>query len=1150
MRVIFLRCYAVTCVFLLFSRLAVSGESSCSPVKGQLTSFEGAVEIGYGGKNWQPGQLDAPLCEDDSIRVGPNSRAAIVLTGDVILRLDQNTTVRLVELTEKSGQRSVIDLIIGVLHSFSRSPRKLAVNTPFINGMIEGTEFLTHVASDHADITVFEGKVVAINDLGRLSLGRGKSAEARLDQAPQAKVLVRPRDAVQWALYYPPVIDFHFDESMSVPAWRDAVGQSIEFYQAGNFQKAFELIAQIPETVTDPYFLNYRAALFLAVGRVEKASADIQRLLQTRPDDGNALAQQVLIKVVQNRQRQALALANEAVNTVPDSAAVLMALSYAQQSVFNLQGARSTVEQSVKLQPNNALAWARLAELHASFGDLDKALEAAKKAETLNPNLSRTQTVLGFAQLLRVDTVKAKEAFNKAIAFAPSDPLPKLGLGLAKIREGRLAEGRRDLETAVGLDPNNALVRSYLGKAYYEEKRPSLTGREYETAKELDPNDPTPYFYGALQKQTTNRPVEALQDMEKAIELNNNRAVYRSSLALDADLAARSAGMARVYSELGYQELALREGWKSLATDPSNFSAHRFLADSYAVLPRHEIARVSELLQSQLLQPLNMTPIQPRLAESNLFLISAGGPAALSFNEFNPLFNRDGLTFQSNGLIGENDTYAGEGVVSGIFEKIAFSVGGFHSTSDGFRENDDHRDDIGNAFVQWEISPNSSIQAEYRYRDFAKGDQRRRFFADNFSPNERNNEQWHTFRLGGRHSFSESSTLIGNFIYQDSDFGQDNDESIHEPFLEALLGIDSIGAQTLRSQRPAASVGFELEHLFRSEYVNLVIGVGHVEHDNSIDTNIKGVLNQPVADLFAIDPVLFDTTDSVSADLSHTNAYAYSYISPIKNLTFTLGVSGDRVDGDTRDVEDINQVNPKFGFSWEPIKGTTLRFAAFRSLKRTLITNQTLEPTQVAGFNQFYDDFNGTRSWRYGAALDQKFSRTVFGGIELSRRDLQAAHFNVSRRFDWKENMARSYLFWTPNSWLALRAEYQFERLKRDEEFTDGVKNMDAHRLPLGINVFHPLGVDGSGISASLTATYINQKGVYERLFGGFQAGRDDFWILDTALSYRLPKRYGFITVGASNLLDEAFNYFDTDFNNPSMHAGRLLFGKITLALP
>ena len=334
-----------------------------------------------------------------------------------------------------------------------------------------------------------------------------------------------------------------------------------------------------------------------------------------------------------------------------------------------------------------------------------KPCKAAQQAVALEPNLSRTQTVLGFAYLQQVHTAKARAAFEKAITLDQADPLPRLGLGLAKIRDGDLAEGRRELETAASLDPNNALVRSYLGKAYYEEKRAPLDEREYNVAKELDPNDPTPWFYDAIAKQTTNRPVEALHALQQAIALNDNRAVYRSRLSLDADLAARSASQARIYSDLGFQQLALVEGWKSVNTDPTNYSAHRFLADSYAALSRHEIARVSELLQSQLLQPMNLTPIQPRLAESNLFLISAGGPGSLSFNEFNPIFNRDGFALQVNGLAGENDTWAGEGVVAGIHKKFSFSLGVSYFETDGWRQNANQEDLIGNAFLQFERSP-------------------------------------------------------------------------------------------------------------------------------------------------------------------------------------------------------------------------------------------------------------------------------------------------------------------------------------------------------------------------------------------------------------------------------------------------------------
>ena len=301
-----------------------------------------------------------------------------------------------------------------------------------------------------------------------------------------------------------------------------------------------------------------------------------------------------------------------------------------------------------RVSPDNTLAWARLAELWLMFGQLYDALGAAQKAVSLDPVFARTQTVLGFAYLTQVNTNEARRAFERAIERDQADPLPRLGLGLAKIRDGELIEGRKEIDIAVSLDPDNALGRSYLGKAYFEEKMDKQARDQYEISKLLDPKDPTSYFYDAIRKQTTNRPVEALQDLQKAIELNDNRAVYRSRLLLDSDLAARSAAMGRIYSDLGFQQLALVEGWKSVSADPSNFSAHRLLADSYSILPRHEIARVSELLRSQLIQPINTTPIPPSLAESNLFLISAGGPAGLSFNEFHPLFNRDGINFQTD----------------------------------------------------------------------------------------------------------------------------------------------------------------------------------------------------------------------------------------------------------------------------------------------------------------------------------------------------------------------------------------------------------------------------------------------------------------------------------------------------------------------
>lgn len=369
-----------------------------------------------------------------------------------------------------------------------------------------------------------------------------------------------------------------------------------------------------------------QAASNLSIGRVNEAREALAKILQDDFENGEALALSSIIATVSNNKDNALDLALRAVKNRPGSASASLALSYAYQASFDIPAALNTLQQAARFTPRNSLIKARLAEPYLAVGELDKALVKASEAVSLNSGTGLSQTVLGFAYLSRVEIDEALTAFTEAICLDSASPLARLGLGLAKIGTGQLAEGRADIEIAAVLDPGNSLVRSYLGKAYFEEKRDSQARRQYQIANKLDPADPTPWFYDAIQKQTTNRPVEAFHDLQQSIALNDNRAVYLSRLLLDSDLAARSAGLARIYSDLDFNQMARVEGWKSVNADPANYSAHRFLADTYSTLPYHEISRVSELLQSQLLQPLNVTPVQPQLAESKITFREGAGP--------------------------------------------------------------------------------------------------------------------------------------------------------------------------------------------------------------------------------------------------------------------------------------------------------------------------------------------------------------------------------------------------------------------------------------------------------------------------------------------------------------------------------------------
>ena len=1088
-------------------------------VRSKAMAVEGKVDVRHPDETqWRPVKLNDTFCPGDVIRVQERSRADIALSNQPMLRLDQNTTMTLGGVKPTGG--SLIELVKGATHFFSRVPRNLEVRTAFVNAGVEGTEGVIRVTDDKAEITIFEGKVVAANESGTLNITNGQSVVAEKGKAPAYQTVVKPRDAVQWALYYPPVMDLSPD-------------------------------AAVKED--DPRSLAGRAARSLSVGRVDEANTDIDRALKLDPKNSDALALQSIIAVVQNDKDKALTLAQQAVAADPNSASAKTALSYAQQARFDLDGARKTLEEEVKAHPDNALAWARLAELRASFSELKGALDAAQKAVALNPNISRTQTVLGFVYLLQVKTTEAKAAFTKAIEFDHADATPRLGLGLAKFREGAVEEGRREMEVAASLDPNNAMIRSYLGKAYFEEKRDDMTEREYKNAKELDPKDPTPFFYDALQKQLTNRPVEALQDMDKAIKLNKNRAVYRSQLQMDSDAAARSASIGRIYNDLQFQYLGLLEGWTSVNSDPTSFTAHRLLADTYSTLQRHEIARVSELLVSQLLQPINITPIQPTLAESNLFLLASLGPTATSFNEFNTLMvNRDRATFQGSVLAGERGTFGQEGIVSGIHKNISYSLGASNFTTNGWRDNAEQDDRMLNAFVQMELTPQTSVQFEYRNRKLDRGDTRQRFFQEDFFRRLQQAENRNVYRMGVRHNFTPDSILLGSFIYQNASSTL-LDKS---PPLLAASGVSpslaGSGLSSVGLQIPDDAMTGELQHQYRSQYFNLVTGgsLSHIVSRTDAQLTLDPVLLGLPPGTILIPPA--NTIASrAGGNLTHGIVYSYSNIRPHPSVTLTLGVSADFRSGEDQTVTGKAQVNPKFGLLWNPLPDTLIRLGAFQEMKRALVTNQTLEPTQVAGFNQFFDDLNGSSAWRYTAGINQKITQTFVVGGEGSIRDSKNPVTDLTNplvvnKLPWHEYQAQGYAFWTPHDWLALRAEYRWSRMLRDQQFTDGTLEVNTHRVPLGVKVFHP-----SGLGAFATGTFVKQDGIFTGpLDDNIRGGSTNFWLLDAGFTYRLPNRFGLLTIGGTNLTNKKFEFFDPDFNNSLIQPTRMVFAKLTLALP
>ncbi|MHC1744736.1 MAG: FecR domain-containing protein [Syntrophobacteraceae bacterium] len=1093
------------------ARLAVAGD--CDPWIAKLVSVEGTVRAQKaGGADWQSAALDDTFCVGDVLWVGELSRAAVLLPNETVFRIDQSTTVSFAGPEQDTD--SLLKLFKGAAHFFTRSPRGLKVDTPFVNAAVGGTEFLVRADDDKAMVSVFEGKVTASNAAGSLLLNAGETAVAAAGRAPVSQIVVRPRDGVQWAIYYPPLLyarEWDMDDppgANSSPALKEAIAA----YRSRDLAGAFQAMKGTPADLADTRFLTTRAALLLTVGRVEEASTDIREALRLDPANAHAYALEAIIAIARNRKDEAVELARKAMELQPESTAVLLANSYVQQAHFDMEGAVATLNDAVKHDPQSAFALARRAELQLSVGQLSRGFEDARRAVELDPGLSRAHLVMGFAHLFKIKIDKAKKSFRRAIELDQGDPLARLGLGLARIRGGDLHGGRQEIEIAVVLDPDNALVRSYLGKAYFDEKRDSRAAEQLSLAKQLDPKDPTPWLYDAVRKRTVNRPAEALKDIQESIRLNDNRAVYRSRLMLDQDLAARSVNLARVYDDLGFSQAALAEGFKSVSTNPADFSAHRFLSDAYAALPRNEIGRVSELLQAQMLQPLNINPIPPRLAEGKLLNFEGTSPADPSFSDYNALFNRNRVALVVGGMAGTQGLGSEEVIHSGVYDWFSYSLGQQHFETDGFRDNNDQETNLYNAFFQASLTPQTSVQGEYRFRKTDSGDIPLLFDSERFLESLRRKQETELFRLGAHHSFGPQSDLLAS-VTHGTLIDHNRDVLPPQIFSDNFLRSESEG-----------TLG-EAQHLLNLEHFHLVTGGGHFAGD--------------ILSTFKLPFFKSETQE----DVSHTNAYSYGLINYPKNFTWTVGASIDYYEDE---FVRISQFNPKFGLVWNPFPDTTFRAAAFRTLNRTLLSFSTLEPTHVAGFSQFFDDVQGTRAWKYGVAVDQKFSDRLFGGVEYSGRDLETPSLIATgeQRDNWTEMLVRSYLYWVPVDRLVLSLEYQFERFER--EGSAGVENtwdLVTHSVPIGIGFFDP-----SGFLGRLKATYVNQADAFTRAEDPWVRESDQFWVLDGSIGYRLPDRWGIVTLEVRNLLDEKFRFQDTNPANPSIFPERTLYGKVTFA--
>ena len=1120
------------------------------------------------------------VCAGEVIVSGARSRATVELligpgaaagqgAGQTI-RIDQNSELQISRAPTQDF--SLLGLARGFIRVFNPIGRRIFWQTATRSGGTEGTEFFVSVANPQSQdelvtVGVTEGVVgvqprlpdsaaIYSRAAGQqaLSCDRASATDScfvnRDDvfdfprgRAPvRSQLTIAPTDrSVRWAIYYPAAVWQlpAAEEAQLNPAVRDAW----EAWRSGNLDRLGELLGGVSTDSNAPALPVERlmgddrslirfASLLLTFGRVEEAEAALGYVRSPSPI---VPALRSIIAVAQNQTARALELSEDAVTRAgADPVACVdagLARSYALQADFRLSEARGALTEACIASAGDPLVDARLAELDFSLGDNSRARDEVSRAVAAAPRLSRPHAILGLLLIANYQFEEAEQEFVTAANLDSSDPLPHLGLGLRAIRAGgflpdtwrrNLETARREMTLAAVLDPADAVARSNLGRAYAAADLDVKTVRdqafeEWRLAETADPRDPTAPLYRAFAERALNRPVEALGDVQASIARNQNRAVYRSQLLLDQDQATRGTDLAAVHRELGFDQLALSEAYQAVNTDPANPAAHRFLSDTYLGMPRHETASDSELLQSQLLQPINTQPVRPELARESLGILDLQGPFRIGLNEFSPLFVSNGLNLLTDAFGGNRGTYGGNLVVSGIQDRFSFSAGQFYYRTEGIRPNDGLRRDIENVFVQAALSDRASIFGEFRHSGFTGGDNRQLFDPDNFSPTDSNITNTDQYRVGGRFDAAPGVILAGVWTRENLS----GDLHLFDGFIvdaNKELGDLAEAAAYIAAQR-----------------FDAVAGASYFTSDTTDNITVDG-----------------DPEPASYGHVSHLTLWGYATTKPLERLQITVGSSADFYNSSSLDR---NRISPKAGIVWDAVPGLALRAAYIESLKRRLVGGQTIEPTQVAGFNQLFDDINITSVKLWGIGADHTINPHLFLGAEWTERRLWPPDLNRP----WVEQVARSYVNWAINENIVANIGLQWSSFEHHQG-VDTVDEASFERLnftalPIELRFFgggQYLGLapgDTLGLFGFLRASLVYETGDFYGSDLTLSHESNSFAVVDAGLGWRIPGRPAVASIQVANVLNSSFRFQSIDLANPQFVPHRTVIGRVTFNL-
>lgn len=975
---------------------------------------------------------------------------------------------------------------------------------------------------------------LAAYDQGRLSEAQ-QEAELVLQRQPEHGLALTLLGWISLQRHQPQEALAYFTRVRS-PDWRAVVGQALARYRLGDAAGAYELVRQARQKLPPSPYLTAMSGFFsLMVGNVDQAQKDLESVAsQSSPAAtlaGSFLAQ---MYIAQNRKDLALAQASQVLAHSPGSPLAHLTMGVVKLAFFERAAAQSQLEKALALDPNLLEAYLYLGRLLLGGEYLGRAWNIANRALSIAPNEAEVLSLAGFVRLAYRDYDRARSFFNRAVAANPYLGEPYIGLAIYHFRYREKDQALAAMLTATLLDPRVSSYQSELGKALYQVRAFDKSLEVYDYAKKLDPLDPTPYLYKGIALTDLNRPGEAVQEINKSIELNDNVAMFRSRSLLDQDLAVRNTSLAKSYQQLGLTEWAYSKAVTAVNHKPFDSSAHLFLRD--VILAARSGTEAPFLTSGLLFAAQGAESALYRVlshANQNTYSnLQMEGTEALGLtNDYTPMYEMPYVRVGAAGGIGVTERSKliqdHQGLVYGGAPGLAALGYGRYIDDTGMSWPSGRTRDIFEgkqrvsdiqANAKWEPTVQGTLSGFFEYPESTVNTRSafRRVHPTMGPVLERPLEtaagRTRFYELSYYYRFNPETALLAYYNYKE--YFRHSTTSNYMDF--SGFPVQNYAYRTLDRASHNVQLQQHLSASFLGQH-NFIGGFDYFTIPGASQRQYDIYLAPPLID----GPYQFD----FQSPQWNYSFYLLDYWRPFKNLVLELSLFKDFFKG----VSEGYQTNI-YRSTWSPSVGANYQFevngsqhvlrgVVGRWLNTHFVYLPLLLPSETAGFPWTIDTFPGAELRQAGASWEAQWNPKTFTVLRLNALRVSTPTFFPDANFNefsmwqtWQRYQGSLVLNRILTSSLGLSAGLMGKRVIPDlsYEASGNLRAFTEINAFAGLAYLHP-----EGWLARVKALLVQQYGQIQ----GHQAD-NPFVILNLTLGREFPQKRGFALVEFQNLFN------------------------------